>query len=69
MKRVILVFTALTLTGCGIAYQPTSVRDDDSANVRVVHLTPETVLEANSSPYTPQSWPDAFVSMMNLRRK
>ena len=66
MKRAILVFIALTLTGCGIAYQPTSVRDDASANIRVVHLTPETVLEANSSPYTPQSWPNAFVSVDDL---
>ena len=62
MNRLILIFTALTLTGCGIAYQPTSVRDDDSANVHIIHLTPETVLEANSSPYTPQSLPDAFLS-------
>ena len=69
MKRAILVFIALTLTGCGIAYQPTSVRDDASANIRVVHLTPETVLEANSSPYTPQSWPNAFVSVDDLGRK
>ena len=69
MKRAILVFIALTLTGCGIAYQPTSVRDDASANIRVVHLTPETVLEANNSPYTPQSWPVAFVSTDNLEEK
>ncbi|MDA9053413.1 polysaccharide export protein [Planktomarina temperata] len=68
MKRAILVFIALTLTGCGIAYQPTSVRDDASANIRVVHLTPETVLEANSSPYTPQSWPTAFVSIDELEK-
>ena len=68
MKRAILVFIALTLTGCGIAYQPTSVRDDASANIRVVHLTPETVLEANSSPYTPQSWPNVFVSIADLEK-
>jgi polysaccharide export outer membrane protein len=66
MKRATLVFIALTLTGCGIAYQPTAVRDDASANIRVVHLTLETVLEANSSPYTPQSWPVAFVSIDDL---
>ena len=66
MKRAILVCMALILTGCGIVYQPTSVREDASANIRVVHLTPETVLEANSSPYTPQSWPTAFVSINDL---
>jgi len=66
MKRIILIFTALALTGCGIVYQPTSVRDDDSANVHIIHLTPETVLEANSSPYTPQSWPDAFINIKDL---
>ena len=66
MKRAILVCIAFILTGCGIAYQPTSVRDDASANIRVVHLTPETVLEANSSPYTPLSWPGAFASADDL---
>ena len=66
MKRIIIIFTALTLTGCGIAYQPTSVRGDVSANISVVHLTPRTVLEANNSPYTPKSWPDAFISIDEL---
>ena len=66
MKRIILIFTALILTGCGIAYQPTSVRDDDSANVHIIHLTPETVLEANSSPYTPQSLPVGLLLDENL---
>jgi polysaccharide biosynthesis/export protein len=66
MKRIILIFTALILTGCGIAYQPTSVRDDDRANVHIIHLTPETVLEANSSPYTPQSLPDGLLLDENL---
>jgi polysaccharide export outer membrane protein len=63
VKQAILVFMAFTLTGCGVAYQTTSVRDDASADIRVVHLTPEIVLEANSSPYTPQIWPNAFVSI------
>jgi polysaccharide export outer membrane protein len=66
MKRIILIFTALILTGCGIVYQPTSVRDDDSANVHIIHLTPETVLEANSSPYTPQSLPEGLLLDENL---
>ena len=69
MKRAILVFIALTLTGCGIAYQPTSVRDDASANIHVVHLTPETILEANSSPYTPQSWPESFEAFPDLKNE
>jgi polysaccharide export outer membrane protein len=66
MKRIILIFTALILTGCDIVYQPTFVRDDDSANVHIIHLTPETVLEANSSPYTPQSLPDGLLLDENL---
>jgi polysaccharide biosynthesis/export protein len=69
MKRVILIFTIFTLTGCGIAYQPTSMLDDDSTNVHIIRLTPETVLEANSSPYTPQIWPDAFASVDGLNEK
>ena len=66
IKRAILVVIALKLTGCGIAYQSTFVRNDASENIRVVHLTPETVLEANGSPYTPQDWPNAFVSIDEL---
>ena len=42
------------------------MRDDDSANVHIIHLTPETVLEANSSPYTPQSWPDVYANINDL---
>jgi len=67
VKQAILVFMALTLTGCGIAYQTSYVRDDASVNIRVVQLTPETVLEANRLAYTPQSWPTAFVSIEELK--
>lgn len=60
MKRALLVIVALTLTGCGVAYQSAAVRDRGDANVRVVPLTPETVLDANRSSYDPQRLPEAF---------
>ena len=60
MKSILLACIVLTLTKCGVAYQSSKVLDDGSGNIRVVRLTPETVLEANRSPYTPQRLPAIF---------
>ncbi|MCC7321406.1 MAG: polysaccharide biosynthesis/export family protein [Rubellimicrobium sp.] len=51
----------LTLGGCGITYVSSRV-DADAAgmDVRVVPLTPETVLVANRQAYAPRSLPDVF---------
>ncbi|MDZ4309641.1 MAG: polysaccharide biosynthesis/export family protein [Cypionkella sp.] len=55
------VFAAL-LAGCGAVYHSPSIREGvvDGARVRVIALTPETVLAANREPYSPQSLPAAF---------
>ncbi|WP_199286503.1 polysaccharide biosynthesis/export family protein [Pseudogemmobacter humi] len=53
---------ALTLAGCGSAYQSTSIREGivDGTKVRVIALTPETTLAANRQPYDPRALPEAF---------
>tara|TARA_B110000879_G_C11164202_1_gene510431 strand:+ start:737 stop:2032 length:1296 start_codon:yes stop_codon:yes gene_type:complete len=62
MRKTLLVCIALTLPGCNSIYQTYSITDDINSNVRVVYLTPETVLEANSSLYEPKSLPDLSFS-------
>ncbi|SED90422.1 polysaccharide biosynthesis/export family protein [Rhodobacter sp. 24-YEA-8] len=53
---------ALSLAGCGIAYQSTSIREGvvDGTKVRVIGLTPETTLAANQQAYSPRALPAAF---------
>lgn len=63
MKKVLFAFLSLILTGCGVAYQTTSLRDDLNANVRIIHLTADTILEANNSPYEPKKWPNILSSI------
>lgn len=60
MMRALLVCLAVALSGCGVAFQTSAVRESHDANVRVVPLTPETVLEANRSSYDPQRLPEAY---------
>lgn len=55
--------TALLLSGCGAVYFSPQVSegvDESGTTVRVVPLTPETVLTANSEPYAPRQLPAAF---------
>jgi len=49
----------IALSGCGSAYISSTVTRSD-ANVRVVDLSPEIVLIANSAAYAPRSLPSAF---------
>ncbi|MDB4045888.1 polysaccharide biosynthesis/export family protein [Amylibacter sp.] len=66
MKYVVVIIIALNLSGCGVIYQSSLVRDDDNVNVRIVDLTPETVLEANRSTYEPMSWLDISSSVNKI---
>ncbi|WP_425097895.1 polysaccharide biosynthesis/export family protein [Tropicibacter sp. S64] len=63
MLRPFFAILALTgLIGCDVVYQSPSVnplRDDDT-KVRVVSMTPETVLAANRSTYRPKELPGVF---------
>jgi len=52
----------VALSGCGVTYISSRVgtRADDGMDVRVVPISAETVLIANSQPYAPRSLPAAF---------
>jgi polysaccharide export outer membrane protein len=54
------VLISLVLSGCGVAYLSSTVQENGDANVRVIPVTPETVLAANRSTYDPQALPRAF---------
>jgi polysaccharide biosynthesis/export protein len=60
IKFVLSLYFIHTLSGCGIVYKSSIVNDDGSGNIRVVILTPDTVLEANNSPYEPLQLPNVF---------
>lgn len=60
MKRALIIGLTLALSSCASVYQTASVRESQNANVRVIPVTPETVLEANRSPYDPQQLPQAL---------
>lgn len=60
--RILSLTLCLGLIGCGAIYQSPKIREGvvDGAKVRVIGLTPETALAANSQPYSPRSLPAAF---------
>ncbi|UWR35712.1 polysaccharide biosynthesis/export family protein (plasmid) [Sulfitobacter sp. W027] len=58
-KRLITVSALTLLTGCGVAYISPKVSEAGS-KVRIVPLTSETVLAANSSTYQPKQLPAVF---------
>ena len=57
-----VVATAALVAGCSTIYRSSSVREgvNDTAKVRVVSVTPETLLVANSAPYAPKTLPAVF---------
>lgn len=51
----------LALAGCGITYVSSRIGTEaDGMDVRVVPISPETILIANNQPYAPRSLPAAF---------
>ncbi|TNJ40989.1 sugar transporter [Phaeobacter sp. B1627] len=67
VRRIPFVFCALALTGalaagCSTIYRSPSVTAgvSNTAKVRVVKVTPETVLVANRAPYQPKTLPAVF---------
>lgn len=64
MRRITFAGCLLLLAGCGAVYHSTSVREGvvDGMKVRVIDLTPETTLVANSAPYNPRTLPAAFAT-------
>ena len=62
MKKIIMLAAVTALVGCGAVYKSSSVvpGNSDGTNVRVIPLTAETVVQANSSPFTPRTLPAVF---------
>ena len=62
MRHLTLFGLLVFLAGCGVVYQSTSIREGvvDGAKVRVIDVTPETVLAANRQAYSPRTLPAAF---------
>ncbi len=63
MFRLALVISAFaTLSSCGISYHSPDINPlaDSDNKVRVVSMTPETVLAANQQRYTPKTLPAVF---------
>ena len=61
MKKIILAGVMFALAGCGSAYKSPIVRaSDDNTRVRVMQMTGETVMLANSATYQPRSLPAIF---------
>ena len=61
--RILMMLAALTaVAGCSTVYRSSAVVPgaDDGTLVRVVPITAETVVQANRSPYTPQTLPAVF---------
>ena len=59
-KGALIINTLLTLNGCDVMYHSSEVQDDGTSKIRVVKITPETIIEANSSPYEPLKLPEIF---------
>lgn len=62
MRILISAAFALTLAGCGVVYHSPTVQrgSSDDSMVRVMPITPENVILANRSDYTPKSLPEYF---------
>jgi len=62
VKYLFMVVLGLSLASCGTVYRTPKVVEGvaGGANVRVLDLNPETVIQANRSPYTPQTLPAFF---------
>jgi polysaccharide export outer membrane protein len=60
--RILTLSLVALLAGCGVVYHSPGVREGvvDGAKVRIVEVTPQTVLAANSQGYNPRSLPAAF---------
>lgn len=62
MRYLLAVVLCVELTACGTVYRTSSVQQgvQGGTSVRVVTLTPETVIQANQSAYTPKTLPAVF---------
>lgn len=70
-KSRLVAIALLMLGGCGIAYQSPKVNPllDGGAKVRVLEITPESVLVANRSNYRPKELPSVFFATASGSRR
>ncbi|WP_227538426.1 polysaccharide biosynthesis/export family protein [Tritonibacter mobilis] len=63
-KGVALTTALMLPVGCGVVYTSPSVKEfaGSDVSVREIQLTPQTVLLANSTPYSPRNLPREFFS-------
>ena len=59
MKYLITALALALLSGCGAVYMSPRVTDGDG-KVRILELTPQTVLAANRASYSPKELPAVF---------
>ena len=64
MKHILLISIVITLTGCDSVFQSSKVLEDVNTKIRIVQLTPETLFEANSSPYIPKRYPKIHLFLL-----
>lgn len=62
LKNLIITVALVALANCGTLYRNSTVQSglQDGTNVRVLPITAETVVQANRSPYQPQTLPAVF---------
>ncbi|MFT7136409.1 MAG: polysaccharide export outer membrane protein [Akkermansiaceae bacterium] len=62
MKYLLMAVLSLILASCGTVYRTPKVVEGAAggANVRVLDMNPETVIQANRSPYSPKTLPAFF---------
>jgi polysaccharide export outer membrane protein len=62
LQRLLLTCCALALAGCSTIYRSSDVVSgvSDGTKVRVVALNPETIVQANRSPFAPKTLPAIF---------
>lgn len=62
VRQILIALMFLGLTGCGVSYHSPSVNPlaDSDNKVRVINMTPETLLVANRSTYKPKTLPGIF---------
>jgi polysaccharide export outer membrane protein len=68
LRKICAVTALIALTACGSVYRSSMVDAglDDGTNVRVIKMTGETVVQANRSPYQPQTLPAIFSQTAGL---
>lgn len=65
IRTILLGLTAAALTGCGVVYISPKVSPVDG-KVRVVEITPDSLLRANKSTYQPKTLPAVFFQSADL---